>query len=246
MDEFHIHRQPTRLGAFPSAEFWKPVQNLCTFDKPPTANSHISAPILRPKSDPAAPPLPPFLGRFFTKGDASPLMHFFRAVFRPFFSLVRIPKTTNASLFGKMRCFRGPFRALRRSAERPSLSHRNDVPASPAKAVQSRQSPRIPASQHAHMNASQIVTNFHMIQPTTTPRPARNPISCRRASSSRSSLLSPLSSLFFPPQIMTAPRVACVSIEEPTVLYFGKFFSFFGQDLHNGSVASLPYAFNRR
>jgi len=30
------------------------------------------------------------------------------------------------------------------------------------------------------------------------------------------------------------------------VLYFGKFFSFFGQDLHNGSVASLPYAFNRR
>ena len=54
-----------------------------------------------------------------------------------------------------------------------------------------RASPPAPASQHAHMKASQLVTNFHMIPPTTTPRPARNPNSCGGAGSSRSSLLKP-------------------------------------------------------
>ena len=52
-------------------------------------------------------------------------------------------------------------------------------------------SPPAHASQHAHMKASQLVTNFHMIPPTTTPRPARNPISCRVAGSSLSSPLTP-------------------------------------------------------
>jgi len=52
-----------------------------------------------------------------------------------------------------------------------------------------RASQSAPASQHAHMNASPRVTNFHMNQPTTTLRPARNPISCGGAGSSLSSLL---------------------------------------------------------
>ena len=54
-----------------------------------------------------------------------------------------------------------------------------------------RASPPAPASQHAHMKASQLVTNFHISQRTTSPRPARNPISCRACGRSRSSLLTP-------------------------------------------------------
>jgi len=86
--------------------------------------------------------------RFLTKSVTSPLEHFFVtffALFCPSFSLVRSPKNRNVTLSLKMQHLRGPFRAPRRSAERPSLSHQNDELASPGKAVQNWLSPRIPA-----------------------------------------------------------------------------------------------------
>jgi len=62
----------------------KPVQKVYK----PTPNNRISALIIRPesarKTAPAAPPMPLFFGRFLHKSDAYPLMHYIRAVFRPF------------------------------------------------------------------------------------------------------------------------------------------------------------------
>ena len=69
-------------------------------------------------------------------------MHFFTPFFA-LFSLVGSPIDSNASLLGQMQHFRGPFRAPRRIAKRPPLSHRNDELASLAKAVQYQQSPDI-------------------------------------------------------------------------------------------------------
>ena len=91
LDAFHIHRQAPRLGAFPPCSTLetctKLIQDLCNSSRPPTANNRISGPILRPESArkhaPAAPPLPPLLGRFFAQSDASLVMHCFRTVFRP-------------------------------------------------------------------------------------------------------------------------------------------------------------------
>ena len=93
-------------------------------------------------------PLPPN----FDQKCCISIVAFFRNIFPsflPFFSLVRSPKNRNATLSRKMKHLRDPFRALRRTAERPYLSHRNDEPESPGKAVQNgkvRASPHVPAS----------------------------------------------------------------------------------------------------
>ncbi len=142
----YIGSQPGS-GRSPPVQFWKPVQNLRAFGRPPTATAAFPRRFLRPKSArnpaPAAPRFPPI----FTKSVTSPLEHFFVTFFAPFcpsFSLVRSPKNRNVTLSLKLQHLRGPFRALRRTAERPSLSHRNDEPKSPAKDVQNWRRPRIP------------------------------------------------------------------------------------------------------
>ena len=115
---------------------------------------------------------------FLMKSVAFPLVHFFVtffALFCPFSLWSGAPKQKcNTS----RPPFAPPFRAPRRSAERPSLSHRKDELASPAEAVQNRRSPRLPASPRKPTCAYERIpnmTNFHMIQPTTIRRPARNP-----------------------------------------------------------------------
>ena len=98
--------------------------------------------------------------RFLTK-----VLHFHWCIFPgTFFALFCLflsgqePKNRNATLWRKMQHLRGPFRVPRRSAERPSLNHRNDELESPAEAGQNgrvRAFPPACASQRAHMKASQ-------------------------------------------------------------------------------------------
>ena len=87
-----------------------------------------------------------FFRRFLTKSVAFPLVHFFRADFPPFCPLLLwsgAQKTGMQHFGGKCNAFAAPFLAPRRTADRPSLSHRNDELASPAIAVQNLQSPDI-------------------------------------------------------------------------------------------------------
>ena len=152
LDAFHIHRQATRLGALPLAKLWKPVQNInktCTpsADHQPRTTAFPRRFCGQNQLENTLPRRPDF-PRFLTKSVTSPLEHFFVTFFAPFcpyFSLVRSPKNRNVTLSLKMQRFRDPFRSPRRSAERPSLSHRNDEPESPANAVQNWRRPRIPA-----------------------------------------------------------------------------------------------------
>ena len=159
----------------------KSIQNLYNSSRPPTANNRISAPTLRPESArkhaPAAPPLPPLLGRFFAQSDASLLMHCFRTVFRPF-SLWSGPQFPVMHHFlGKCNTFAALFPPLAAPPrDRPSaikLMNRRP-PQTLSETGEIRASPPAPASQHAHMKAPQIVTNFHISQQTTTPQPASN------------------------------------------------------------------------
>ena len=130
--------RPPGLGRALPAQFWKPVQNInktCTSltdHQPRTAalqrrlcgQNQLEIPLPRRLNFP----------RLLAKSVAFPLVHFFVTFFAPIcpsFSLVRSPKNRNATPWLKMQHFRGPFRALRYTAERPPLSHRNDLPASP-------------------------------------------------------------------------------------------------------------------
>ena len=93
-----------------------------------------------------------------------------------------------------MQRFRGPFRPPAAAPKDPPSAIRMTSRSPPhklSKIGRVRASPPAPASQPKHMKASQLVTIFHKIPPTTTPRPARTPISCRACDSSRSSLLTP-------------------------------------------------------
>ena len=192
-----MHRQPTRLGPNPSCPMLsgspEHLQNLYKSYTSPTTDSRVSAPILRSESArkraPAAPPLPPLLSRFFAQSDASLVMHHFRTVFRPF-SLWSGPQYPVMHHFlGKCTVFAAAFRpSAAAPKDRPSAIEMmcRRSPQKPYETSVVRAFPPAPASQHAYMNASQIVRNFHMIQPTTTPRPARNPISPRGTAGSQS------------------------------------------------------------
>ena len=152
LDVFHIPRQAIGLGHFLPAQLGKPLQNInktCT----PSADHQPRTAAFRRRlcsQNRLENPLPRRLDspRFLTKSVTSPLEHFFVTFFAPFcpsFSLVRSPKNRNVTLSLKLQHLRGPFRALRPTPERPSLSHRNDEPEPPAKTVQNWRRPRIPA-----------------------------------------------------------------------------------------------------
>ena len=149
MNFIYICRQPGLGPALP-ALFWKPVQNInrtCTLwteHQPREAplprrfcgRNQLEIPLLRRLN----------FHRFLMKSVAFPLVHFFRNFFPsflPLFSLVRSPKNRNATLSLKMQHLRGPFRTLRPTPERPSLSRRNDEPEPPAGTVQNWRRPRI-------------------------------------------------------------------------------------------------------
>ena len=118
-------------------------------------------------------------------------MHFFRP-FLSSFSLVRSPKTEMHHFWGKCITFAHPFAPpAAPPKDRPSaieMMYRSP----PQKLYKTAKSahPRAPASQHAHMNASQNGGELSYISTNNNIAAGPQSISCRGAGSSHSSRLS--------------------------------------------------------
>ena len=174
---FRIHREAAWLGAFPSAKFWKPAQNInktCTSltdHQPRTA----AFPRRFSEQNQLENRLPWRLNfpRFLAKSVAFPLVHFFCNIFRTY-----LPLFLSGQDPQKQKCntFAAPFAPLAAAPkDRPSAIKmmNRSPPQKLSKIGKVRASPPAPASQHAHMKASQNSDELSYI--STNNNTAANP-----------------------------------------------------------------------